>query len=130
MNLYGSVGQIKGVGPKKLIALDKLNIHTVEDLIFNFPRDYQDLSKVTEISKLEMNCNSLIKCRVDLIIKGNTGYKKKQTLKILVSDDTGMLEIVFFNAKYMICLLYTSDAADEEDSVDLCVRRIIKKKKK
>ena len=30
----------------------------------------------------------------------------------------------------MICLLYTSDAADEEDSVDLGGRRIIKKKKK
>eukprot|EP00658_Telonema_sp_P-2_P031784 TRINITY_DN23710_c0_g1_i1.p1 TRINITY_DN23710_c0_g1~~TRINITY_DN23710_c0_g1_i1.p1 ORF type:complete len:107 (-),score=20.77 TRINITY_DN23710_c0_g1_i1:93-413(-) len=28
------------------------------------------------------------------------------------------------------CLLYTSDAADEEDSVDLGGRRIIKKKKK
>ena len=31
---------------------------------------------------------------------------------------------------YSICLLYTSDAADEEDSVDLGGRRIIKKKKK
>src|SRR5664279_2318549 len=30
---------------------------------------------------------------------------------------------------YYICLLYTSDAADEEDSVDLGGRRIIKKKK-
>ena len=29
---------------------------------------------------------------------------------------------------YTICLLYTSDAADEEDSVDLGGRRIIKKK--
>ena len=28
------------------------------------------------------------------------------------------------------CLLYTSDAADEEDSVDLGGRRIIKKKRK
>eukprot|EP00658_Telonema_sp_P-2_P015949 TRINITY_DN16169_c0_g1_i2.p2 TRINITY_DN16169_c0_g1~~TRINITY_DN16169_c0_g1_i2.p2 ORF type:complete len:109 (+),score=21.93 TRINITY_DN16169_c0_g1_i2:132-458(+) len=28
------------------------------------------------------------------------------------------------------CLLYTSDAADEEDSVDLGVRRILYKKKK
>src|SRR5664280_3015363 len=34
--------------------------------------------------------------------------------------------VAFFN----ICLLYTSDAADEEDSVDLGGRRIIKKKKK
>ncbi|MBK5245885.1 MAG: ATP-dependent DNA helicase RecG [Peptostreptococcaceae bacterium] len=102
MNLYGSVGQIKGVGTKKLAALKKMNIHTVEDLIFNYPRDYQDLSKVTQISKLEMNCSTLIKAKVDLIIKGNTGYKKKQTLKILVSDDTGVLEIVFFNAKYIM----------------------------
>ena len=31
---------------------------------------------------------------------------------------------------HLHCLLYTSDAADEEDSVDLGGRRIIKKKKK
>src|SRR5664280_3891017 len=33
-------------------------------------------------------------------------------------------------ADIYVCLLYTSDAADEEDSVDLGGRRIIKKKKK
>ena len=32
--------------------------------------------------------------------------------------------------KNIICLLYTSDAADERSSVDLGGRRIIKKKKK
>ena len=31
---------------------------------------------------------------------------------------------------HVACLLYTSDAADEEDSVDLCGRRIIEKKEK
>eukprot|EP00658_Telonema_sp_P-2_P071848 TRINITY_DN6105_c0_g1_i2.p1 TRINITY_DN6105_c0_g1~~TRINITY_DN6105_c0_g1_i2.p1 ORF type:complete len:154 (-),score=24.59 TRINITY_DN6105_c0_g1_i2:54-515(-) len=36
---------------------------------------------------------------------------------------------VTLNAVHMPCLLYTSDAADEEDSVDLGGRRIIKKKK-
>ena len=34
-----------------------------------------------------------------------------------------------FWPKPWTCLLYTSDAADEEDSVDLGGRRIIKKKK-
>src|SRR5664279_6597399 len=33
------------------------------------------------------------------------------------------------HAQHLDCLLYTSDAADEEDSVDLGGRRIIKKKK-
>ena len=38
------------------------------------------------------------------------------------------MEKVNLNANIIICLLYTSDAADEEDSVDLGGRRIIKKK--
>ena len=32
--------------------------------------------------------------------------------------------------KNLVCLLYTSDAADEEDSVDICGRRLNKKNKK
>src|SRR5664279_704650 len=36
---------------------------------------------------------------------------------------------LIYRAHLRICLLYTSDAADEEDSVDLGGRRIIKKKK-
>ena len=36
---------------------------------------------------------------------------------------------VFYRRTEMICLLYTSDAADERSSVDLGGRRIIKKKK-
>eukprot|EP00658_Telonema_sp_P-2_P003754 TRINITY_DN11407_c0_g1_i13.p1 TRINITY_DN11407_c0_g1~~TRINITY_DN11407_c0_g1_i13.p1 ORF type:complete len:125 (+),score=37.67 TRINITY_DN11407_c0_g1_i13:133-507(+) len=38
--------------------------------------------------------------------------------------------VVGVHTDHTTCLLYTSDAADEEDSVDLGGRRIIKKKKK
>src|SRR5665648_1302155 len=38
--------------------------------------------------------------------------------------------VKFTSVDHNTCLLYTSDAADEEDSVDLGGRRIIKKKKK
>src|SRR5665648_1022464 len=41
-----------------------------------------------------------------------------------------MADLAASAAYYISCLLYTSDAADEEDSVDLGGRRIIKKKKK
>src|SRR5674536_326094 len=46
-------------------------------------------------------------------------------LEAFVSKFTNMR----FDPAGMTCLLYTSDAADEEDSVDLGGRRIIKKKK-
>ena len=39
-----------------------------------------------------------------------------------------LLSLVY-KGLYSFCLLYTSDAADEEDSVDLGGRRFLKKKK-
>eukprot|EP00658_Telonema_sp_P-2_P005117 TRINITY_DN11921_c0_g1_i1.p1 TRINITY_DN11921_c0_g1~~TRINITY_DN11921_c0_g1_i1.p1 ORF type:complete len:217 (-),score=66.08 TRINITY_DN11921_c0_g1_i1:29-679(-) len=59
-------------------------------------------------------------------------------LKVLLSDGVvGVSHCIVSAIKYRdpvlcvdTCLLYTSDAADEEDSVDLGGRRIIKKKKK
>ena len=40
------------------------------------------------------------------------------------------IEVNSLSKVYNICLLYTSDAADERSSVDLGGRRIIKKKKR
>eukprot|EP00658_Telonema_sp_P-2_P064447 TRINITY_DN53445_c0_g1_i1.p1 TRINITY_DN53445_c0_g1~~TRINITY_DN53445_c0_g1_i1.p1 ORF type:complete len:122 (-),score=41.99 TRINITY_DN53445_c0_g1_i1:108-473(-) len=56
-------------------------------------------------------------------------------LEMLCTDFTIAIKDVKNEQKCYIfthgsCLLYTSDAADEEDSVDLGGRRIIKKKKK
>ena len=52
---------------------------------------------------------------------------------ILVDGDEslclGYEDVKIYQDVYVGCLLYTSDAADEEDSGDLGVRRIIKKKK-
>ena len=45
------------------------------------------------------------------------------------SESTLSTEFLNKIGYYYSCLLYTSDAADEEDSVDLGGRRIIKKKK-
>ena len=42
------------------------------------------------------------------------------------------LNVLYFETRHgqhVLCLLYTSDAADERSSVDLGGRRIIKKKK-
>ena len=73
------------------------------------------------------------------------GFYKDGTAGIARSNQISALqdylyEEVNFGAPYFVlenlephdvpCLLYTSDAADEEDSVDLGGRRIIKKKKK
>src|SRR5665648_855505 len=63
--------------------------------------------------------------QVDTLILGCTHYP---FLKKIFSEVMGP-KVKLINPAYNTCLLYTSDAADEEDSVDLGGRRIIKKKK-
>ena len=45
------------------------------------------------------------------------------------AEDQGAIVMRATYQLFMVCLLYTSDAADERSSVDLGGRRIIKKKK-
>lgn len=43
-SLNDSVAVLKGVGTKRLVALNKLGINTINDLLTYFPRRYDDLS--------------------------------------------------------------------------------------
>lgn len=44
--LFTNVQYLKGVGPERARVLAKLDIHTVVDLLFNFPRRYQDFTSL------------------------------------------------------------------------------------
>ncbi|MFQ7473680.1 MAG: OB-fold nucleic acid binding domain-containing protein, partial [Anaerovoracaceae bacterium] len=101
MKLYDSVNCIKGIGPKKSDSLRKLKINTVEDMLFFFPRDYEDRRRITKIGDIDEASQVLIKAEITLIINNGYKYGRKQQLKLLVTDDTGSLEVVFFNAGYL-----------------------------
>ena len=49
--------------------------------------------------------------------------------RVLSDEARGPAVLLALHARVSVCLLYTSDAADERSSVDLGGRRIIKKKK-
>ncbi len=94
--LHEPVSSLKGVGPKKQAALKKLDIHFVEDFLYCYPRDYEDRSNYKKIDQLLDGESAYITARVLLVVKGGWRYGKKRTLKLLVEDETGQLEIVFF----------------------------------
>eukprot|EP00658_Telonema_sp_P-2_P029619 TRINITY_DN22500_c0_g1_i3.p1 TRINITY_DN22500_c0_g1~~TRINITY_DN22500_c0_g1_i3.p1 ORF type:complete len:205 (-),score=54.02 TRINITY_DN22500_c0_g1_i3:28-642(-) len=81
------------------------------------------LTSENEMSKLESKCPEFA---------ASWEYRKRRVVKevIDIQPDVLCLQGVSDFAWFESCLLYTSDAADEEDSVDLGGRRIIKKKKK
>ena len=44
---------LKGVGPQRAMLLERLGLRFARDLLFNFPRSYQDLSDLRTIANLE-----------------------------------------------------------------------------
>lgn len=94
--LHEPVSSLKGVGPKKQAALKKLDIEFVEDFLYCYPRDYEDRSNQKKIDQLLDGESVYVAAKVILVVKGGWRYGKKRTLKLLVEDETGQLEIVFF----------------------------------
>lgn len=101
MNLQNKVSAIKGIGPRKSVALNKLNIESIEDFLFYYPRDYEDRRELRKISSLRDCDTALVKGKLLLIVKGRGRIPRKQTLKLFVQDETGGMEVVFFHAGFM-----------------------------
>jgi len=87
-----NVNCLKGVGSKKEMLLAKLGIRTIEDLLYFFPRDYQDRRSAKAFFDLENGETALAKGRVLMVIKNRYRYSKKQTLRILAEDTSGKHE--------------------------------------
>ena len=101
MELKESISVLKGVGPKKAAALEKLGIKTIEDLMLFFPRDYQDRRCVCPIGQLEDGMPVVIRGKIDLVMKDPYRRGRKQILRLLASDESGKVEILFFQARYL-----------------------------
>ena len=109
MNLHSAITELKGVGPKKAEAFARLGIFTIEDLILTFPRLYEDRRNVVPISQLKEGERAVFKGKVDAIVPGSFRSRGKSVLRILISDDTGSIEVVFFNAGYLAKTLHIGD---------------------
>src|ERR1700754_1896998 len=64
---------LKGVGPDRGQLLERLGIRSAGELLFFFPRDYQDLTDLRTIDKLEEDKLQSVRCEVEEIDIRNTG---------------------------------------------------------
>ena len=101
MNLRDNVTTLKGIGGKKAEIFASCGIETLEDLLYFFPRKYEDRRRETPIKDLETGKDALF-CGT-VISKRYSGnpYKKNTPLTVLIQDDTGVIEVVFFQGRYI-----------------------------
>lgn len=92
---------LKGIGAKKAAVLSDSGISNLRDILMRFPRKYEDRRSVTPIANIVPGKDQLISARVVSRRYSGFRYKKKSPLTLLVEDDTGMCEIVFFNGRFL-----------------------------
>ena len=96
-----TVNELKGVGPKKTLALEKMGVRTKKDLMYLFPRDYQDRRYITPIVQLEIGKAALIRGTVRRVMKDGYRRGRKRTLRLIIEDTSSAIEVVFFNAGFL-----------------------------
>jgi ATP-dependent DNA helicase RecG len=90
----------KGVGPQRERLLQKLGIHTIEDLLTYFPKRIEDRRENKKIIQLRHGDRVTVKGRVRAI----DIIKPRENLEIIkaaIQDNTGILYAVWFNQPWL-----------------------------
>ena len=101
MDLNNDVKYVKGVGPNRVLLLNKLGIYTLSDLITYYPRDYEDRSKPKLISQVVDGEEVLIK---GFVVSKMLELKIRKNLvlyKLIIRDETGPCTITWYNQSYL-----------------------------
>ncbi len=101
VDLEKQVQFIKGVGPNRVTLLKKLGIETLGDLISFFPREHEDRSKPKTISELIDGEEALISCYPVGRMNEIRIRKNMTVCKLFARDETGGIEIVWYNQTYL-----------------------------
>src|SRR3990167_3709352 len=95
-----SISKIPGIGRYYEYKLRKLNINTVEDLIYHFPFRYDDFSQIKTIENIQTGEIVSIQGVIWQIKNIRTRSGKFVTV-VTVADQSGTVEVVWFNQPYL-----------------------------
>jgi len=92
---------LKGVGPRKAADLKKAGLNTVEDLLFRFPRRYEDRSRMQKIISLRPGMTAAISGTVLNAGLAHTRRPGFRLFSALVQDESGQVQAVWPNQAFL-----------------------------
>ncbi len=94
--IFSNVNKLKGVGKQLSKYLKIKKIEKVKDILLNLPYSETDRSKITSLDKLEIGKIHTIKV---IVKKLNFPRVRNLPNKIICENDSGKIEIVYFNSR-------------------------------
>ena len=98
--LDSPVTAISGIGPTQSKRFERLGVHTIGDLLFFFPRRYDDYSQLRPIGKLKYGEQvTVIGTIRDTRVKRRAG--DMTIVNTIVADASGSIQATWFNQPYL-----------------------------
>ena len=98
--LNSDIGVVKGIGEKKKKLLNKLGVYSIWDMIYYFPRTYDNRTMFYNIASLPQEGNFCINARIGGSVIEKK-IKNKMSLYIMrVEDPTGVLTVKWFSSPF------------------------------
>ncbi len=94
------VENLPGVGANYARKLARINIKTIEDLIYHFPFRYDDFSNIAKIETLPQNEKITVQGIIWQIKNVRTRTGKFLT-QAQVADQSGIIDVIWFNQPYL-----------------------------
>lgn len=101
IGLTADLTVLSGIGPKTAQTLEQLGLHTLEDLLYYFPRRYDDYSQMKPINRLQYGDEVSILANVKSAFTRNIKGGKLTMTEAVVEDGTGALRVTWFNQPWL-----------------------------
>ena len=91
---------------RQKIALKKLGLKTIEDLLYHFPARYGDISKMQNIANLVAGENAVIFGKISGLKTGKAFIKKTPIAEAVIEDETGKIKAIWFHQPYIAKMIH------------------------
>ena len=102
VTLDAPLTSLPGIGPQRAALFARLNVRTVGELLRLYPRTYEDRTRLVSVASLEAGTPACFEAAVVTTPRTNRipkpGSRMLEVTKFTVADDTGRLNLTFFNA--------------------------------
>ncbi|MBC8536072.1 ATP-dependent DNA helicase RecG [Feifania hominis] len=99
--LHSDIQYLKGIGPERARAFARLGIQSVSQLLYTFPRDYEDRTRVVPLGETVLGDTCSVRLTVVSEPRAYRVRKGMELLKFRAADGAMNCEITYFNQKFL-----------------------------
>jgi ATP-dependent DNA helicase RecG len=118
---------LQGVGPKHAATLESLGLHTLGDLLYYYPRRYDDYSQLKPIKSLWYGEQVTVIGAIQSVYSRPMQGGSRSILEAILGDGTGSLRLIWFNQPWLANRLREGTQISVSGTIEQHLGRLVMK---